>query len=97
MFIKASHWSLTWHTCIQSAPSQPISLRFILILSSHLHLGLESGLFPSDFIYLPLPRYFKRICPSLRPCVTFHNKMVFYELLASHSPYNWRTIPIRCL
>jgi len=23
--------------------------------------------------------------------------MVFYELLASHSPYNWRTIPIRCL
>jgi hypothetical protein len=30
----------------ESTPPQPISLRSILIPSSHLHLGLSSGLFP---------------------------------------------------
>jgi hypothetical protein len=38
---------------------QPTYLRSILILSTHLHLGLPSGLFPSDFptktLYTPHP------------------------------------------
>jgi hypothetical protein len=34
---------------IQTIPSHPISLRSILILSTHLRLGLPSGLFPSGF------------------------------------------------
>jgi hypothetical protein len=34
---------------IQSIPSHPISLRSILILSTYLHLGFPSGLFPSGF------------------------------------------------
>jgi hypothetical protein len=33
----------------QSTPSHPVSLRSILILSTHLHLGLPSGPFPSGF------------------------------------------------
>jgi hypothetical protein len=33
----------------QSNPYHPISLRSILIISTHLRLGLPSGLFPSDF------------------------------------------------
>jgi hypothetical protein len=33
----------------QCNPYHPISLRFILILSTHLRLGLHSGLFPSGF------------------------------------------------
>jgi hypothetical protein len=34
----------------QSMPSQPISLRSILILYSHLCLGLARGLYPSGFL-----------------------------------------------
>jgi hypothetical protein len=41
----ARHWSLSWARCIQSTPSHPISLRSILILPSHLRLGLTNGLF----------------------------------------------------
>ena len=41
--------SLIWASPIQSIYPQPISWRPILILSTHLHLGLHSGLFPSSF------------------------------------------------
>jgi hypothetical protein len=43
------HWSLSWARCIQFTTFNPISVRFILILSSHLRLGLRSDFFPSDF------------------------------------------------
>jgi hypothetical protein len=46
---RALHWSLSWVRLIQSIPSYPISLRSILILSTHLRVGLPSGLFPSGF------------------------------------------------
>jgi hypothetical protein len=38
VFTRALHWSLSWARSIQSIPSHPISLRPILILSTHLHL-----------------------------------------------------------
>jgi hypothetical protein len=47
VFTKARHWTLSWASRTQFAPSIPISLRSILALSSHLRLGLPSGLFPS--------------------------------------------------
>jgi hypothetical protein len=46
---KALHWSLSWARSIQSIPSHPLSLRSILILSTHLRLGLPSGLFQFGF------------------------------------------------
>jgi hypothetical protein len=49
VFTRALHLSLSWAISIQSAPSHPISLRSILILSTHLRLGLPNGLFPSGW------------------------------------------------
>jgi hypothetical protein len=39
VFTRALHWFLFWAISIQSTPSHPISLRSILILSTHLRLG----------------------------------------------------------
>jgi len=49
VFTSARHLSLSWATWIQSMPPHPTSWISILILSSHLRLGLPSGLFPSGF------------------------------------------------
>ena len=43
------HLSLSWASPIQSIYPHPTSWRSILILSTHLCLGLPSGLFPSGF------------------------------------------------
>jgi hypothetical protein len=42
VFTRALHWSLSWVSPIQSLPSHPISPRSILILSTHLPLGLAT-------------------------------------------------------
>jgi hypothetical protein len=39
VFTTSRHRSPSWATCVQSTPSHPISLKYILILS-HLRLGL---------------------------------------------------------
>ena len=53
------HLSLSWASPIQSIYPHPTSWRSILILSTHLRLGLPSGLFPSGFptktLYIPSP------------------------------------------
>jgi len=43
-FTSVRHLSLFWASSIQSIPPHPTSWRSILILSSHLRLGLPSGL-----------------------------------------------------
>ena len=48
-FTSARHLSLSWASLIQSIPPHPNFWRSILMLSSHLRLGLPSGLFPSGF------------------------------------------------
>jgi hypothetical protein len=47
--ISARHLSLSWASSIQSTHPHPTSRRSVLILSSHLRLGLPSGLLPSGF------------------------------------------------
>ena len=46
---SARHLSLSWASPIQFSYPYPTSWRSILILSSHLRLGLPGGLFPSGF------------------------------------------------
>jgi hypothetical protein len=65
---KSLHSSLSWARSIQSIPSQPISLRYILILSTHLRHGLPSGLFPYSFpaniLYAFLFSAIRATCPA---------------------------------
>ena len=53
------HLSLSWASPIQSVYPHPTSCRSTLILSTHLRLGLPSGLLPSGFptktLYTPSP------------------------------------------
>jgi len=65
VFTKARHWTLSWASRIQLSPSIPISLRSILMLSSHLRLGglLHSGL-PTKTLRKPIPSPMRVTCPA---------------------------------
>ena len=54
---------------IQSPASQPTSLKFILILSSHLRLGLSKGLFSSGF---PTETFYAFLYCSISTTCPFH-------------------------
>ena len=62
------HLSLSWASPIQSIYPHITSWRSILILSTHLRLGLPSGLFPSGFptktLYTPLSSPIRATCPA---------------------------------
>jgi hypothetical protein len=65
---RALHWSLSWAKSIQSIPSHPFYLKSILILSTHIRLGLPSGPFPSNFptniLYAFLVSPIRATCPA---------------------------------
>jgi len=48
LFTRFCHWSLSWTRWIQSTHSHSISQRSVLIVFSHVHLGIPSGLLPWD-------------------------------------------------
>ena len=62
------HLSLSWARPIQSIYPHPTSWRSILILSTHLGLGLPSGVFPSGFptktLYTPHSSPTRATCPA---------------------------------
>ena len=62
------HLSLSWASPIQSIYPHPTSWRSILILSTHLRLGLPCGLLPSGFpnktLYTPLSLPIRATCPA---------------------------------
>ena len=55
-FTGARHLSPSWASSIQYITPYPTSWRFNLLLSTHLHLGHPSGLFPSGFPIKPCIR-----------------------------------------
>ena len=63
------HLSLSWASPIQSINPHPTSWRSILTLSTHLRLGLPSGLFPSGFptktLYTPLSSPIRATCQPI--------------------------------
>ena len=62
------HPSLSWASPIQSIYTHPTFWRSVLIISTHLRLGLPSGLFPSGFLtktlYTPLSSPIRATCPA---------------------------------
>jgi len=82
-FPSACQLPLSWPTSIQSMPPHPTSWRPILILSSHLHLCLPSGLFPSGFptkfLYTPLHSPICATCPTHPVLLDFITRTIFGE------------------
>ena len=62
------HPSLSWASPIQTIYPRPTFWRSVLILSTHLRLGLHRGLFPSGFptktLYTPLSSPIPATCPA---------------------------------
>jgi hypothetical protein len=49
VFTRTRHWTLSWARWIQSTPFHLISVRSILMSSSHLRLDLAGGFFTAGF------------------------------------------------
>jgi len=70
-------------------PPHPTTWRSILIFSSHLHLSLPSGLFPSGFptktLYTPFLSPIRATCPAHLILLDFINQTILGEQYSSLS------------
>ena len=84
---SARHLSLSWASPIQSIYPHSTSWRSILILSTHLRLGLPSGLFPSGFptktLYTPLFSPICATCPAHLILLDFITRTILGEAYKS--------------
>ena len=83
------HLSLSWANPVQSTYPHPTFWRSILILSTHLGLGLPSGLFPSGFptknLYAPLSSPIRATCPAHLILLNFITRTILGEEYRSFS------------
>ena len=80
--------SVSWASPIQSIYPHPTSWKPILILSTHLHLGLPSGLFPSGFLtrpYTHLSSPIRATCPAHLILLHFITRTVLGKQYRSYS------------
>ena len=88
-FTSSRHLSLSWASLTQFISPHPTSWRPILILSSHLHLGLPSYLFPSGFptktLYTPLLSPIRATCPVYLILLDFITGRILSEVYRSLS------------
>ena len=88
-FTIVRHLSLSWASPIQSIYQHPTSWRSILKLSTHLRLGLPSGLFPSGFptktLYTPLSSPICATCPAHLILIDFITRTILGEQYKSFS------------
>jgi len=86
---SSRHLSLSWAKSIQSIPPHFTSWRSILVLSSHLRLGLPSGLFPSGFpiktLYTSLLSSIRATCPAHLILLDFITRTILGEEYSSLS------------
>ena len=87
--MSVRHLSLSWASPIQSTYPHPTSWRSILILSTHVRLGLPSGLFPSGFatktLYAPLSSTIRATCPAHLILLAFITHTILGEEFPLHS------------
>ena len=94
------HLSLSWANPIQSTYPHPTSWRSILILSTHLRLGLPNGLFPSGFptktLYATLSSPIRATCPAHLILLDFITRTILGEEYKSFSSslYNLLHSPV---
>ena len=83
------HLSLSWASPIQSIYPHLTSWRSIIILSTHLRLGLPSGLLPSGFptknLYTPLSSPVRVTCPAHLILLDFITRTILGEEYKSFS------------
>ena len=81
--------SLSWASPIQSTYPHPTSWRSVLILSTHLRLGLPSGLFSSGFptktLHTPLSSPIRATCPAHLILLDFITRTILGEQYKSLS------------
>jgi len=81
--------SLSWASPIQSTCPHPTTWRPILILSTHLRLGLPSGFLPSGFptktLYIPLSSPIRATCPAHLILLHFITRTILGEQYKSFS------------
>jgi len=91
------HLSLSWASPIQFIHPHPTSWRSIIILSTHLRLGLPSGLLPSGFptkiLYTPSPHPTVCVCVYICVCVCLNSCVGWYVCVWGGGDMRWDTNP----